>query len=88
MQIKSGNDQMYTNKIYPFCIIPEKIPIFFVSIPKNSTFVVQKKEINTSQGQLPEWPNGADCNSAGLAFGGSNPSLPTFFAEIAQSIEH
>ncbi len=28
-------------------------------------------------GQLPEWTNGADCNSAGYAFGGSNPSLPT-----------
>ena len=40
-------------------------------------------------GQLPEWPNGADCNSAGVAFGGSNPSLPTqLIAEIAQSIEH
>ncbi|MBD9016060.1 MAG: hypothetical protein EGR00_05185, partial [Prevotella sp.] len=26
----------------------------------------------------PEWPNGADCKSAGYAFGGSNPSLPTF----------
>ena len=24
-------------------------------------------------------PNGADCKSAGYAFGGSNPSLPTFF---------
>ena len=29
------------------------------------------------QGQIPEWTNGADCNSAGYAFGGSNPSLPT-----------
>src|SRR3989344_461176 len=28
-------------------------------------------------GQVPEWPNGADCKSAGSAFGGSNPSLPT-----------
>ena len=30
-------------------------------------------------GQLPEWTNGADCNSAGYAYGGSNPSLPTIF---------
>ena len=30
------------------------------------------------QGWLPEWPNGADCKSAGYAFGGSNPSPPTF----------
>ena len=29
------------------------------------------------QGWLPEWPNGADCKSAGYAFGGSNPSPPT-----------
>ena len=51
-------------------------------------------------GQLPEWPNGADCNSAAFAFGGSNPSLPTRMkqrresvgsfglAEVAQLIEH
>ena len=28
-------------------------------------------------GQLPKWPNGADCKSAVSDFGGSNPSLPT-----------
>ncbi len=28
-------------------------------------------------GQLPKWPNGADCKSAVDDFGGSNPSLPT-----------
>ena len=28
-------------------------------------------------GQVPEWPKGADCKSAGKAYGGSNPSLPT-----------
>jgi hypothetical protein len=28
-------------------------------------------------GQLPEWPNGADCKSAVYDFGGSNPPLPT-----------
>ena len=41
-------------------------------------------------GWLPEWPNGADCKSAGFAFGGSNPSPPTgkTVAEIAQLIEH
>ena len=31
----------------------------------------------SEQGWLPEWPNGADCKSAGYAFGGSNPSPPT-----------
>ena len=41
----------------------------------------QKGNSSLSDGQLPEWPNGADCNSAGVAFGGSNPSLPTIHYE-------
>ena len=28
-------------------------------------------------GEVPEWPKGADCKSAGSAFGGSNPPLST-----------
>ena len=50
-------------------------------------------------GRVPEWPNGADCKSAGFAVGGSNPSAPTKSsvsacriqespAEVAQLIEH
>ena len=35
-------------------------------------------------GQIPEWPKGTDCKSAGTAFEGSNPSLPiTFLLNIA-----
>jgi hypothetical protein len=30
------------------------------------------------RGEVPEWPKGADCKSAGYAFEGSNPSLSTF----------
>jgi hypothetical protein len=30
-----------------------------------------------SCGEVPEWPKGADCKSAGVAFGGSNPPLST-----------
>ena len=30
-----------------------------------------------SKGEVPEWPKGADCKSAGAAFGGSNPPLST-----------
>lgn len=26
-------------------------------------------------GEVPEWPKGSDCKSAGEAFGGSNPPL-------------
>src|SRR5512145_1944147 len=29
-----------------------------------------------AQGEIPEWPKGADCKSVGSAFEGSNPSLP------------
>jgi hypothetical protein len=40
-------------------------------------------------GEVPEWLKGADCKSAGSAFGGSNPPLSTihvriFIAGIAQ----
>jgi hypothetical protein len=38
-------------------------------------------------GEVPEWPKGADCKSAGDAFEGSNPSLSTIFAGIAQLVE-
>jgi hypothetical protein len=31
------------------------------------------------KGEVPEWPKGADCKSAGDAFEGSNPSLSTNF---------
>ena len=32
-------------------------------------------------GSVPEWPKGADCKSAGSAYGGSNPSRPTPWSE-------
>jgi hypothetical protein len=31
----------------------------------------------SASGEVPEWPKGADCKSAGEAFGGSNPPLST-----------
>ena len=30
--------------------------------------------LKISNGQIPEWPKGADCKSVGTAFEGSNPS--------------
>ena len=33
-------------------------------------------------GEMPEWPKGADCKSAGSAFGGSNPPLSTSFHPV------
>ena len=50
----------------------------------------QKILIDTTSfcfGQVPKWPTGADCKSADLVFGGSNPSLPTP-AGVAQLVEH
>ena len=32
-------------------------------------------------GQVAEWSKAADCKSAGVAYGGSNPSLPTSFCD-------
>lgn len=39
-------------------------------------------------GEIPKWPKGADCKSVGIAFEGSNPSLTTMKAYIAQAVEH
>ena len=39
----------------------QKTDAKFASIKNITTFAAAIK-----QGQLPEWPNGADCNSAGL----------------------
>jgi hypothetical protein len=33
--------------------------------------------LTTCRGEVPERPKGADCKSAGAAFGGSNPPLST-----------
>ena len=33
-------------------------------------------KMSIKYGQIPEWPKGTDCKSAGNAFGGSNPPLP------------
>ena len=46
--------------------------IFFAKTNKCITMFQHLKN-----GQVPKRSNGADCKSAGNAFGGSNPSLPT-----------
>ena len=35
---------------------------------------------------MPEWTNGADCKSAGIAFGGSNPSPPIYIGSVAERL--
>jgi hypothetical protein len=52
-----------------------------------STPIASSREDNFQSGEVPERPKGADCKSAGAAFGGSNPPLSTIFpreAGIAQ----
>ena len=36
---------------------------------------------NNKYGEIPERPNGADCNSVDFVFGGSNPPLPTRYSK-------
>ena len=37
-------------------------------------------------GQIPEWPKGTDCKSAGDAFEGSNPSPPIRFNNLIKAL--
>ena len=37
-------------------------------------------------GQIPEWPKGTDCKSAGNAFEGSNPSPPIVLDVLVLSV--
>lgn len=39
-------------------------------------------------GQFPERSNGTDCKSVGTAFGGSNPSLPTYTCPCGAAVAH
>jgi hypothetical protein len=34
--------------------------------------------LNRVPGRMPEWPKGAVCKIAGVAYGGSNPPPPTY----------
>ena len=68
--IISKSSQKQTTFSFKYFAPNKKSPIFVPAKQSKRSFII---------GQLPEWPNGADCNSAGVAFGGSNPSLPTDF---------
>ena len=37
---------------------------------------------------MPEWLKGTGCKPVSSAYLGSNPSAPTSFARVAQSVEH
>ena len=74
-------------------IFSKKVPISFGGKRKKPTFAIAKQNISVlfQDGQLPEWPNGADCNSAGLRlrwFESITAHITNCFAEVAQSIEH
>src|SRR5208337_2618886 len=56
-----------------------------------SSPIASSREDIFQSGEVPKWPKGADCKSAGAAFGGSNPPLSTICpqdAGIAQWPEH
>src|SRR5580704_6828107 len=38
---------------------------------------IETRYLHVLQGSVPERPKGADCKSAGTAYGGSNPPRPT-----------
>jgi hypothetical protein len=54
---------MYSAKDGVAKVADEEVNVFKRSRPHN--------------GEVPEWSKGADCKSAGSAFGGSNPPLST-----------
>ena len=57
-------------------------PIFCADMAQLAEQLICNQQVNGSSpfigfnGQIPEWPKGTDCKSAGTAFEGSNPSLP------------
>lgn len=42
----------------------------------------------SKNGEMPEWPKGAVCKTAGDAYGGSNPPLPTTKGGCSSMVEH
>ena len=56
----------------------------------SSSSLLGTTEFYKNFGRIPEWPNGADCKSAGLylRWFESIFSHPNFYAEVAQLVEH
>ena len=50
----------------------------------NSRIGLAERRLKERRGEVPEWPKGADCKSAGNAFEGSNPSLSTIKYELRE----
>ena len=44
------------------------------------------RKMPSFRGGVPEWPKGADCKSAGTAFGGSNPPPSTSFDGLTRGL--
>ena len=45
-------------------------------------------ELKRRNGRVPEWLKGTGCKPVSSAYLGSNPSAPTSFARVAQTVEH
>ena len=72
----------YCNKNVRFCLQIKKI---VVPLHRNR----EKKPLKRcKKGKYQSGQMGQTVNLLAYAFGGSNPSLPTKFAEVAQLIEH
>ena len=70
-------------RIWEITVSLHPVPDRRMSDAMNAASMSQRRVGN---GGVPKRPNGADCKSAGSAFGGSNPPLSTIFGE--QSEEH
>ena len=46
---------------------------------------IRRYHSGSTYGSVPERPKGADCKSAGIAFGGSNPPRPTNNRDVTAS---
>ena len=54
----------------------------------NGSFSILNFQFSILKGKYQSGQMGQTVNLLAYAFGGSNPSLPTKLAEVAQSIEH
>ena len=71
-QLVGGSSPFFGSE---FEVLRIEAVIFIVH--RNLKFHFSTNVLLTTGGDIPEWPNGADCKSAVYDFGGSNPSVPT-----------
>ena len=50
--------------------------------------MINTHELSVDHGRVPEWLKGTGCKPVDSVYLGSNPSAPTSFARVAQTVEH